>query len=403
MRVLHVNMSLDPRSGGGTAERTVRLVGALTGAGVECSVLTVQTEGAAQQPRPGLAARVTTLPCLSQRFYLPRFAPGQVLSAVRAADVVHLMGHWTVLNALAYAAARRLGKPYVTCPAGALAIYGRSRTLKRFYNTVIGRRIIREAAGHVAITAAERAAFTSYGVDPADVVVIPNGVDVQSASSRGVDAGTLHRRLGLTGEPFILFLGRLNRIKGPDLLVQAFAAASAAVGACHLVVAGPDEGLRPELEELARQLGVANRVHFPGPLHGAVKDAAFRAAALLVVPSRHEAMSIVALEAGAVGTPVLLTAECGFDEVQGRGGTVVPATAAALADGLRRLLADPAALVSDGRRLQALVLGRYTWQRAASDYLRLYEDLGVVGLEGASESASESGSPRVPADRGPRR
>lgn len=388
MRVLHVNMSLDPQSGGGTAERTVRLIGALDRAGVRCSALTVETKGS-RQPRAELAAHVTTLPCLSQRFYLPTFAPRRILDAVRDADVVHLMGHWTVLNALAYAAARRLGKPYVTCPAGALPIYGRSRTLKRSYNAAIGRRIVQEAAGHVAITAAEREAFASYGVDPGDVVVIPNGVDAPSATPQLVDAGSLHSSLGLTGEPFILFVGRLNRIKGPDLLVEAFAAAAGAVGGCHLVVAGPDEGLRPELEGLARRLGVADRVHFPGPLHGAVKDAAFRAAALLVVPSRHEAMSIVALEAGAVGTPVLLTSECGFDDVQGRGGAVVPATAIGLEDGLRRLLADPAALAAEGERLQAFVLNRYTWQRAASDYLRLYEGLGIEA----------SGPTRVPADR----
>jgi glycosyltransferase involved in cell wall biosynthesis len=374
IRVLHVNASLAEVSGGGTAERTFQLVRALTAAGARCTVLTLDlgltpARLAALEP-----AEVVPLACLSRRYYLPAAAPGRILAAVRDVDVVHLSGHWTVVNALAYTAARRLGTPHVVCPAGALPVYGRSAGLKRAYNAVVGRRLVRDAAAHVAITGVEREQFAAYGVDPPTVAVIPNGVDPRDlAAAAGTAAlpGT-----DLPTAPFVGFVSRLNPIKGPDLLLEAFARAGDAAAAHHLVLAGPDEGLRADLASRAAQLGLADRVHLPGPVHGTAKTRLLRDADVVVVPSRQEAMSLVAVEAGAAGTPVLLTDVCGFAEVAGvGGGAVVPASVDGLARGLRDLLGEPAALPGMGRRLQSLVLGAYTWDRLAARHLRLYENL----------------------------
>jgi glycosyltransferase involved in cell wall biosynthesis len=86
-------------------------------------------------------------------------------------------------------------------------------------------------------------------------------------------------------------------------------------------------------------------------------------------------MSIVALEAGVNGTPVLLTTECGFDEVAARGGGLVTAASApALAAALRELLAHPAALAEQGARLRCYVLAELTWERAAARHLEVFAD-----------------------------
>ena len=397
MRVLSVNMSLDPVTGGGTAERTFQLVRALARAGAECEVLVTdlgRTRGrAAELPE----ADVVALPCLVERFYVPRCSPRRVREVVRRADVVHLISHWTLLNVLAGWYARRLGKPYVVCPAGALPRFGRSRGIKRLYNALGGTRLVRRASGHVAITGDERAHFRAYGVDPAAVTVIPNGVDV-TVIPDGVDEGGLRGQAGERGlrdqageaafrgafglgpSPFVLFVGRLNAIKGPDLLLRAFCAVRDRLPGHHLVLAGPDEGMRPELDGIVEEAGVAGRVHFTGHLDGPAKTAAYHAADLLAVPSRQEAMSIVALEAGAAGTPVLLTDRCGFGEVaEAGGGLVVPATVDGLARGLVELLGPGTDLGAMGASLRRLVLDRFTWDRAAGAYLALYRELLAAG------------------------
>ena len=152
MRLLSVNHLLDPESGGGTAERTFQLCRHFVGAGIECAVLTLDI-GINAERRAALAGtRIVALPCVLRRYLVPRWSWRVLKEEVAAADIVHLMGHWTLLNALAFLAARSVGRPCVVCPAGALAIVGRSKLLKCLYNLVVGRRILRQAAGHVAIT-----------------------------------------------------------------------------------------------------------------------------------------------------------------------------------------------------------------------------------------------------------
>jgi glycosyltransferase involved in cell wall biosynthesis len=94
-------------------------------------------------------------------------------------------------------------------------------------------------------------------------------------------------------------------------------------------------------------------------------------------------MSIVALEAGISGTPVLLTDQCGFDEVaEVGGGRVVAATAEGLREGLVSMLKDPARLSEMGTNLQRFVGERFTWASAAERYLALYSR--ILGRRGGA-------------------
>jgi glycosyltransferase involved in cell wall biosynthesis len=117
-------------------------------------------------------------------------------------------------------------------------------------------------------------------------------------------------------------------------------------------------------------------VHFTGYLKDLEKASAYHAADLVVVPSRHEAMSLVALEAGACSKPVVLTDRCGFDEVQSvGGGIVVPATADAIAAAIVRMLGHENERVRSGERLYELVRSRYTWTEAARRYGEIFDSV----------------------------
>jgi glycosyltransferase involved in cell wall biosynthesis len=381
VKLLYVAVILDRVTGGGTAERGVQLCRALAAGGTDCTLLTLDIGIDAERRRELERVQLRAVPCINTRYWVPAVAPGWIRKLVADADVVEICSHWTVLNALVYRAVRALGKPYLVSPAGALAITGRSALLKSLYNTAIGRRIIRNASAPVAITAGEVPAFAAYGVEPDRVVVIPNGVSPPQTDDP--DCLGFRARTGLGTRPFVLFMGRLNPVKGPDLLLDAFARIAADFPGYDLVFAGTDQGLRQPLTARAAELSLASRVHFVGFLTGLEREAAYRSASLLVIPSRMEAMSLVAGEAGIRGTPVLLTDRCGFDEVEtAGGGMVVPASPAGLADGLRALLRDPGRLVQMGRTLQAYVGERFTWERSA----RIHQDLCrrlVDGAEGA--------------------
>ncbi len=106
------------------------------------------------------------------------------------------------------------------------------------------------------------------------------------------------------------------------------------------------------------------------------KSRAYRAADLLVIPSRREAMSIVVLEAGISGTPVLMTDQCGFNEIaETGGGMVVAASVGDLQKGLVDLLKDRAGLKLSGQHLKAFVSRHFLWDSIIDKYVQLYKGL----------------------------
>jgi glycosyltransferase involved in cell wall biosynthesis len=171
-------------------------------------------------------------------------------------------------------------------------------------------------------------------------------------------------------------MGRLNLIKGPDLLLDAFCSLKDGLRDHHLVFAGPDEGMLPLLKQTASRHQVENRVHFTGYLGGDEKSDAYHAADLLVIPSRQEAMSIVVLESGVSGTPVVITEHCGFNEIGGvAGGKVVPATVEGICRGLREMLESGAGLKLMGENLRRYTLENFTWDAIINRYLEMYRNI----------------------------
>lgn len=359
MRILNVVSVISAREGGGNGERTVQLSKALAETGVDCTVLTLVIGNPAARIGHLGGAKLALVSCLNSRFQVPLGGWRLIQDLVRQSDVIHLMGYWSILGAMVSVAARRAGVPYVVSPAGALPLFGRSRWLKWIFNRIVGQQLISKASGWVAITKAECADFMPYGIPTSAIEVLPNGVNEADFSVSGpsksddrkVQSGTL-----------ILFMGRLNLIKGPDLLLEAFARVAAEFPDTKLVFAGPDEGLGDTLAKEAEMHGLRDRVHFLGFVSGIDKSLAYRSASLLVVPSRHEAMSIVAVEGGICGVPVLTTNQCGLDELaEIDRGLIVPATAEGLARGLRMALSDRQQLEEWGRRWETMVRERYSW------------------------------------------
>jgi len=375
LNVLNVIMSLDPVHGGGTVERTVQMSLYLIRHGVSCTVLTTDIGLTRKRVNDLAGINIVRLKTLNKRYYLPILSPAKIRNYVRSTDIIHLMNHWTFLNAVIYLFAWALKKPYVMCPAGTLSIFGRSKKLKKIYNLLIGKRIIRNAWGLIAISTEEINQFCSFGVERKKIVLIPNGID--PASYQYADGNAFKEKYGIGKSAIILFVGRLNSIKGPDLLLKAFHKV------IHynypqycLVFAGPDGGMLSELRNYVTENHIGDRVHFVGYLGERDKASAFCAADFLVIPSRQEAMSIVVLEAGIAGTPVLLTDQCGFDIVDEiKGGKVVPASVAGLQLGLTELLGRPENLKAMGKRLYDYILKNYAWDKVILKYIEMYDQI----------------------------
>jgi glycosyltransferase involved in cell wall biosynthesis len=314
------------------------------------------------------------LPCLSERYQLPVPLWHRIVEQVRQADVIHFMGYWSLLAVLVSLAAKRCGVPCIVSAAGAPPIYGRSKFRKLIFNWMIGRNFVGKAAGWIAITKSERTDFGKYGVPIERVAVIPNGIVEADYVCSDEDQACLKGRLP-SGQ-FILFMGRLNPIKGPDLLLEAFIRVQHDFPSVSLVFAGPDEGMRTHLEIRAKECGILEKVFFLGFVGGIEKVAAYRAATMLVVPSRMEAMSIVAVEAGICGISVLITDQCGLNDLsEVNAGLVVPASEEGLAAGLRSALSDLDRLQAWGIKWQSLVRERFLWRDLAIRFKDYFEQI----------------------------
>ena len=366
-------MALDLRRGGGSAGRAMQLCRDLTDAGVDCAVATGEPGLDEVDPADLSGIDVVAVPTFGGELRLPRGGLRALLREVRRADLVLLMNHWTAINALVYVLARWVGKPHVICPGGALPFHGRSRIRKRFYNAVVGRRLVRTAAAHIAVVAEEAKDWEPYGVRAEEVRVIPNAVPRARVAG---DAAAFRREHALGDGPLLLFLGRLAPIKGPDLLLAAFAARRAELAGWTLVVAGADYGMLPGLRDAARALGLGDTVRFVGFLEERPKRDALAAADLLVLPSRRETMSMVVLEAAEAGLAVLVTDQCGLMDVAAMGaGWVVPASVEGLAAGLVAATADGVERRKRAEVWKRYATARYGAGRSAELHLELFRSV----------------------------
>jgi D-inositol-3-phosphate glycosyltransferase len=236
----------------------------------------------------------------------------------------------------------------------------------------------------VANTAEEgRQLVQLYDAEPEQVAVVPPGVDLDLFSPGPRTAA--RRSLGIRDDAYLLlFVGRIQPLKAPDVLLRAAARLVARQPALRerlmvAVVGGPSgTGLaRPEaLQSLAADLGIADLVRFVPPVPQDELPAWYRAADVTVVPSYSESFGLVAIESQACGTPVVAASVGGLRTAvaDGVSGILVDGhDPTAYADVLADLARDPArrAALSRGALLHA---GRFGWAATAAGMLEVYSD-----------------------------
>jgi D-inositol-3-phosphate glycosyltransferase len=223
-----------------------------------------------------------------------------------------------------------------------------------------------------------------YGDPPGRVEVIAPGVE-HAFFAPGERHGA-RAALDLPPDaPVLLFVGRIQPLKGPDVAVRALAALGRRDALLLLVggasgVEGDHEVER--LDSLIDELGVTGQVRFVPPQPHHILSTYYRAADVVLVPSRSESFGLVALEASACGVPVVASAVGGLLTLVDHGDTgfLVPdRDPDVFAQHVASLLADPVRAAAMGAR-GASRARRYTWGFAAARLRRLYGDLAVRDL-----------------------
>jgi glycosyltransferase involved in cell wall biosynthesis len=259
---------------------------------------------------------------------------------LREFDVVHIYGLYDLLGPTVAFFCRKHRLPYVLEPMGMYRPIVRSITKKRVYHWLLGGSLVQAARRLIATSQLEEKELHDEGIAPGRVVVRRNGVDLNEFLDLPLPGG-FRGELGIqNGRPLVLFLGRISKKKGLDILLRAFAKLRARA---HLAVVGPDDGdgTVAEIQRLRSELKLENEVTVLHARYGRQKLQAMVDADLFVLPSQNENFGNAVAEAIACGTPVLVTDHCGIAPlVDEKAGLVVPYGAEALHAGLARILED---------------------------------------------------------------
>jgi len=258
--------------------------------------------------------------------------------------------------------ARLKNRPYVAHFHGAPEPSGRVGFLLRAYKPVVLGRVLRGAATVAVLTEQEKSVVvTNFGVDPARVAVIPNGVD---------ESFSYAAQRYLHPKPRLLFVGRYVVQKNVILFLRALEGVSEQF---ETTLVGNGE-LEAELKEATKKLQLQN-VRFYGVAQGSELRALYQNADVFVLPSAWEGMPLVLLEAMAMGLPIVGTDIPGIRDVaaQGQNGMLTPlGDPSAFRQALLSVTGD-ADLYRRMSETSLRLAGKYSWKAVGAEFERVYD------------------------------
>ena len=293
----------------------------------------------------------------STKKYLPFGLPAALARAAGRYDAIHVTDTRTFLTASAYLSSSARNVPLVLSAHGSLPrSVGLRGAVKDAYDLAFVRPMLQRAPLLLAQTDHEAELYERLG-GRADAVrllplpLAPIEVDLESVR------GTFRRQIGVgEDERLLLFLGRINRLKGLDLLIDSVRALLG--DGTSLAVVGRDDGQLAEIESRFAAMIADGRVRIAGPLYGEDRFAAYvDADVFCLTPPHWEETSVAALEAAACGTAVVVSEQADLPGLtEAGGGFVVPLDQTSVADAVKSSLADP---VGVGLRARRHVLAQH--------------------------------------------
>jgi glycosyltransferase involved in cell wall biosynthesis len=254
-------------------------------------------------------------------------------------DVIHMHGSRNLINIPVSRAARNAGVPIVLQPHGALQIIVNSLVIKRLYDHVLGKQEIDGISALVALQETERQDAIDRGIPTNAIEIIYNGLEKVNKDELPV-RGAFRRTYHIPFEKsLILFIGRINKKKGVDLLIEAFHLIEDIN--YHLAIVGPDDGQLEQVKQLIMQYQLADRVTITGLLNVEEATSAYQDADLFVLPCRSDTFPTTMLEACQAQLPMVVTngCECAY-LIEDRVGDVVEFDAEIFANAMQQLICD---------------------------------------------------------------
>jgi len=384
MKVLRVVAAFDAKFGGPSNSASNSAI-ATAGEGVQTTVVFTRRDASRAKDEPAVRALSEAnikwrCFALNQRY--PGFCQAMCVSTslvrwlwhhVGAYDVVHIHSPWGLHCLAAVTAAKWHGRPIVLTPHECLTRFdlshARSPVLRALKHVLLP--FYRWAFDTVVFSSALERRDSPGAWSEQRAVVIHHPVQVPNPRL----ARHIHRR---DGEPFrVGFLGRLHPKKNIEQLIAALTLLPSQVS---LLIAGDgDPVYREKLQAIGKAVIPGDRVTWCGFLTGAKKEDFLREIDLLAMPSQYECFGMVAAEAMAVGTPVLVSPETGVAETatESGAGVVVKPTGATVAAAIRGLVDNPPTHARMSQECIGAARRAFSMEAHGAALVLVYEKLGM--------------------------
>ena len=299
-------------------------------------------------------------------------------------DIVHVHDARSFQGICTYLWGKMKFVPYVFQPHGSFLSLLREpyglRMLKLLLDKLVSGKILKNSSKIITLSRVEAEQYRRMGVPEEKIAIIPNGIDLSEYANLP-PKGTFKRKFGIPEDKkVILYLGRIHRSKGVDLLIKAYAYLIEKVGNkdAVLVIAGPDDGYLNDAKALAYSLRVSDSVMFVGPLYGKDKLAAYVDSDIYVLPSRYEIWGLTILEAYACGKPVIASNVGGPKDLvldNETGLLFETGNFRELAERIMHLLNDENKCVEMGKKARKLVEQKYSIENVVKRLENIYSEV----------------------------
>lgn len=279
-------------------------------------------------------------------------------------DIIHIHDCRSFQGIFAYLFAKAKNIPYVYQPHGSYlstALANLSvKTAKSVLDTSISWQMIKGASKIIALSKMEAMQYKIRGIPDEKIEIIPNGTALPESSDSPVK-GLFRRKLGIDkNKKLILYLGRIHKTKGIDLLIEGFGNLAKKFEDSILVLVGPDDGFLGEAKSLANSLGLSDSVLFTDFISETDKKRALVDADVFVTPSFH-GFPMTFLESCIAGTPIVTTTLGDrLEWMDGKVGYVTSPTKSELAEALYAIISDDKLREDFSRNCKELVRSHFS-------------------------------------------
>jgi glycosyltransferase involved in cell wall biosynthesis len=301
----------------------------------------------------------------------------ELRKTVKNYDLVHITALWNFPVLVASFLSSKYNLPYLITLNGVLtkeAFNIKSTRIKKIYFNLFSKKnIFHSSALHFTSKYEEEKFLEFTNITKKSSFIIPNGLDLSAITFN--EEIFFEQFPLLKDKKYILFLGRLNKIKGIDVLISAFKKLSQEFTDLFLVICGPDnDNYRLEIDNFLDHT-VINKIMFTGSITEKDKWTALKSAELFVLPSYSENFGLAAIEAMACGTPVIVSNKVGiYKEVQeAEAGLVVETTPESIYTGIKKILASNELKKKLSENGKKLVFEKYDINKVADQMIEEYK------------------------------